>query len=675
MPPDQNAVVAGSPVARNFIAPLVTGAIAGTVKDGPGPNDAPITGVHVSATATLGGIDYVVTATTHSGGGYSLPVFASSWNVGVSTSDLTAQNSISPPNQGAPVTTGTVTRNFVAPHATATIAGAILDTQNTAIGSVHVSAVATLGGVIYTVSAMSDGNGNYSLAVFPGTWIVSVSGDDLQAQGFLGIPDQGAVVNSGTFTLNFSAPHATSIIHGTVMTPSSTPAAFVQVTANEVGGSGTLASATTNANGDYSLGVNTGSWDVGASDTPGFIPERQNVSVSNPGDSVLQNLVIHPITVHLRGQVRDNQSNPVPNLPIVAHDSNVINTSVNATTDGNGNFDIGVYGGEGVTANKDWALQVLLGAGVPANYVSSDASFVVSDGVDIDGITYLVYIVTAHLRGQVLDENDQTVGNIAVYARGKTYSASSGGEVDAFGFFDVPVIGGNWSLGLSNVQGLGLISQVFPVAVTDGFDQNDLEFHARHTTGIIMGLVEDGLNSGVEGVQVLGQASHDGIDYATFVTTNSQGQYSMPVFSETWSVGFTDADGFSAADLLARGYQVPPNQSAFAGAGTVTINFNLGLSSDAGLDSLNLDSGALVPNFLSATTDYTVTVSDATTSLSVTPTLRNEFGSVKVNNVPVVSGHSSNPVSLNVGTNVITVLVTAQDGTTTKTYSITVTRQ
>ena len=46
---------------------------------------------------------------------------------------------------------------------------------------------------------------------------------------------------------------------------------------------------------------------------------------------------------------------------------------------------------------------------------------------------------------------------------------------------------------------------------------------------------------------------------------------------------------------------------------------------------------------------------------------------VKVNGVTVASGSPSGPITLSVGPNLITVLVTAQDGVTTKTYTINVT--
>lgn len=99
------------------------------------------------------------------------------------------------------------------------------------------------------------------------------------------------------------------------------------------------------------------------------------------------------------------------------------------------------------------------------------------------------------------------------------------------------------------------------------------------------------------------------------------------------------------------------------------------VSNNASLSALALSSGTLTPTFASATTSYTASVSNATTSITVTPTVAQANATVKVNNVTVASGAASGAIALNVGSNTITTVVTAQDGTTTKTYTVNVVRQ
>jgi Cadherin-like beta sandwich domain len=61
-------------------------------------------------------------------------------------------------------------------------------------------------------------------------------------------------------------------------------------------------------------------------------------------------------------------------------------------------------------------------------------------------------------------------------------------------------------------------------------------------------------------------------------------------------------------------------------------------------------------------------------SLTVTPTLADSTATITVNSVPVTSGSASGAINLKVGANLITVIVTAEDGATRTTTTITVTR-
>ncbi|MEP6804829.1 MAG: MBG domain-containing protein [Flavobacterium sp.] len=98
------------------------------------------------------------------------------------------------------------------------------------------------------------------------------------------------------------------------------------------------------------------------------------------------------------------------------------------------------------------------------------------------------------------------------------------------------------------------------------------------------------------------------------------------------------------------------------------------LNNVATLSNLSSSAGTLDPVFASGTTSYTATVSNAITSLTVTPTTTDTNATVTVNSVAVTSGSPSGAIALAVGPNIITTVVTAQDGTTLGTYTITVTR-
>lgn len=94
-------------------------------------------------------------------------------------------------------------------------------------------------------------------------------------------------------------------------------------------------------------------------------------------------------------------------------------------------------------------------------------------------------------------------------------------------------------------------------------------------------------------------------------------------------------------------------------------------SSDASLSDLTVSAGTLSPAFASGSLNYNLPLPNGTSSINVTPT--NTTAKLSVNGTSTGSG-SPVSVSTAVGTTIITVAVTAQDGITTKVYRITATR-
>ena len=98
------------------------------------------------------------------------------------------------------------------------------------------------------------------------------------------------------------------------------------------------------------------------------------------------------------------------------------------------------------------------------------------------------------------------------------------------------------------------------------------------------------------------------------------------------------------------------------------------LSADANLISLTISAGTLSPTFDFETINYAVSLGNDMTSVTLTPNVLNgNITGITVNGMMVVATIASDPINLDVGTNVINIVVTAQDGTT-KTYTVTVTR-
>src|SRR6202000_1870425 len=93
------------------------------------------------------------------------------------------------------------------------------------------------------------------------------------------------------------------------------------------------------------------------------------------------------------------------------------------------------------------------------------------------------------------------------------------------------------------------------------------------------------------------------------------------------------------------------------------------LSTNALLTSIKVTPAAtLTPVTGPGYSDYATEVPNSETSIKVTATHQDATSTIKVNGKAVTSGVASQSIALNVGNNVITTIVTAQDGATTKTY-------
>ncbi len=416
---------------------------------------------------------------------------------------------------------------------------------------------------------LTDGNGNYSMDATSGSWKIGFDEHGVARLGCLTFKTTEGSAGSVT-GLNIDLPHEASLIYGTLKTPTNTAVPFTDLHANTNGSPNYKTAGISDVNGNYTLGVTSGAWQIQFQPV-GYLVQNQNIAVNTAGTAVLQNLIANPITTHLRGQIHDNHGNIVPNIAILAFDASITNDVNNLTSYGSanatGNFDLGVFGGGG-TATKPWQLQLTTTSNSPPAFVSSNPIFNVQDGIDINGINYLVYQITAHLIGHVLDENSNPIGNINIFATlNPNNVASSDSNVDSGGNFNIPVFGGNWSLGLSNITGLGLIPQDFSTTVTDGNDQTGLIFRAFHANFTITGTVKSNANIAIPGVAVLGTTTNNGNNYNTSAITAGDGSYSLPVFSSTWKVA-VDSNG-----LASKGYQPVSNQDVFVSGNLSNINF------------------------------------------------------------------------------------------------------
>lgn len=117
-----------------------------------------------------------------------------------------------------------------------------------------------------------------------------------------------------------------------------------------------------------------------------------------------------------------------------------------------------------------------------------------------------------------------------------------------------------------------------------------------------------------------------------------------------------------------RAYATSNLGTGYSSAATFTAPSNV-----ASLSGLSLDVAALSPTFSTNTLSYTATIPYFYSNVTVTPVVTQANAVITLNGNTIPSG-SGTSVPLTIGSNTLTLVVTAQDGTTTRTYTLAVTR-
>lgn len=92
------------------------------------------------------------------------------------------------------------------------------------------------------------------------------------------------------------------------------------------------------------------------------------------------------------------------------------------------------------------------------------------------------------------------------------------------------------------------------------------------------------------------------------------------------------------------------------------------------LGSLRISQGTITPLLSKSASHYTATVGNAVGSITVTASPAEPTSTLRINGTLIAPGAASPSIPLTVGANTITLVVTAEDGISTRTYTLTVTR-
>ena len=290
---------------------------------------------------------------------------------------------------------------------------------------------------------------------------------------------------------------------------------------------------------------------------------------------------------------------------------------------------------------------------------STDATL---NALTLSGVDFGTFdSTTTSYSAQVANSISQTTVTPTVNHSGASYLIKLAGVTDSDGVISLAV--GSNVITVEVTAGDQNTSRTYTVTVIRaGPPSTDATLSALTMSGIDFGTFASGTPSysaqtanSVTQTTVAPAVNDSGASYVVKLSgvTDTDGVITLSVGSNVITVEVTAED-----DSTTRTY-------------TVTVTRAAPPSTDTTLQGLTL-SGVDFGTFDSTTTSYTAQVANSVSQTTVTPTVNHSGASyvIKLGGVPNPDG----TVSLAVGSNVITVEVTAEDDSTTRTYTVTVTR-
>ncbi len=307
-------------------------------------------------------------------------------------------------------------------------------------------------------------------------------------------------------------------------------------------------------------------------------------------------------------------------------------------------------------------IETSLTVRIPPDETTEPSTDATLSGLTLSGVDFGTFASgTTSYTASVANSVSQTTVSPTVNHSGASYVIKLDGVEDADG--DVSLSVGSNVITVEVTAEDGEATQTYTVTITRAAPPStDATLNALSLSGVDFGTFDSTTTSytvqvanSVSQTTVTPTVSHSGASYVIKLdgATDADGVISLSVGSNVITVEVTAED-----DSTSRTY-------------IVTITRAAPPSTDATLSALTLG-GIDFGTFASGTTSYSAQVANSVSQTTVTPTVNDSGASyiIKLGGVADVDG----VVSLSVGSNVITVEVTAEDNSTTRTYTITVTR-
>lgn len=480
----------------------------------------PFAGATVTAVPVSGS---AISGTTNSGGQYSLNLPSGSYQIISSAQGYTAANT---PQVTLAVGQTMNGVDFSMNPNSCTVTGVVADQSGAAIGSALISDG--------SFSATSLPTGSYQLSLTAGTHVLSVVKSGYVTPQTITITlSPGQNLSGINFTMN---PNAASISGSVTSLGNVITGATIYAT------SGALqASANTDANGNFVLNVQPGSWTIYAAKA-GFFSSAQETFYVGAGQSSINHVYsLASNSAAVKGTVQ-NTTSPLGGATVTAKDKNNGANIFSTVTDINGGYSLSL------TAGTDYSLSISR-----TGYISYTASVSLQSAGTTGTVNAVLSTAPAIVNGKVLDNQQQAVNQAKVYLINPVSSAL----VDSV----VTDVSGSYSIGSNS--GPIKLKAVYPgytrdsisVTLTQGQVLSNVNFKVTPNFAFLSGTVKDQRGSVLQGAIISltaangGGTAQSGSDGSFTISQLIGGTYTVSVklsgYSDYTSTAFIINDGES----------------------------------------------------------------------------------------------------------------------------------
>ena len=254
-----SVTVSGSAAKRQDFVAQLPFYLSGQVTDDGGQ---PVGNICINAYPNQGGNG--VDTQTDTNGNFSLPVTGGSWNLLLCQDGDAQQRGLVGPTLSFPnVTQDVPSIQYIAQRAPFQISGWVKDGSNgnSPVSGIGIQASITVGQTYYYSSLRTVSDGTFSLPAFNGTWRVELSCGDVQSAGYTCVGGQDVTISGANGTAYFTVYPPAAHLSGRVTNDAGQAVGNICIFAYpNQGGNGV--DTQTDANGNFSLGVAAGSWNL-----------------------------------------------------------------------------------------------------------------------------------------------------------------------------------------------------------------------------------------------------------------------------------------------------------------------------------------------------------------------------------------------------------------------------